>query len=69
MKTTFTLHALDCHSCAMMIEGICEDERGVTKAEVNVVRRQLTVEHDDQVTPGRLQAILNDGGYPVEIAT
>lgn len=66
MITTFKVHKLDCHSCSMVIEGICEDTAGVTKAEVNAVKRILKVEHDESVQPAQLQQALNQEGYPVE---
>lgn len=68
MKSTFTIHKLDCHSCAMMIEGICEDLGGVEKAEVNARQRRLVVEHDQAVAPADIQTALSAAGYPVEPA-
>lgn len=67
MITTYTIHKLDCHSCAMMIEGICEDTPGVSKAEVNSHKRVLTVEHDESVKPQNIQQALDAEGYPVEL--
>ncbi len=66
MKTTFKVLKYDCASCALVMEGICEDTPGVTKAEVNSLRRTLTVEHDEQVTPEQLSAALGAEDYPVE---
>ena len=66
MISKFTIHKLDCHSCSMVIEGICEDTQGVKKAEVNAIKRTLTVEHNETVTDVVLQKALGDGGYPVE---
>ncbi len=66
MKTTFTVKHLDCQSCAMAMEGICEDTPGVAKAEVNATKRTLTVEHDESVSPQSLQHVLDEEGYPVE---
>lgn len=68
MKTTFNVKHLDCASCVMVMEGICEDTPGVTKAEVNVGKRQLTVEHDETVNPEQLKTALDREGYPVERA-
>lgn len=65
--TTFTVHHLDCASCAMVMEGICEDTPGVTKAEVKVHAKQLVVEHDVHLPIEKLQQELNDAGYPVEV--
>lgn len=67
MKTTFTVKHLDCASCAMVMEGICEDTPGVTKAEVNSKKRQLVVEHDEAVKPEQLKAALDGEGYPVDV--
>lgn len=68
MKSTFTINKLDCQSCAMVIEGICEDMNGVQRAEVNAAKRSLTVEHDDSVSPTVVQQALDKEGYPVELA-
>lgn len=67
MISRFQVKKLDCHSCALMIEGICEDVAGVTKAEVKPRERRLVVEHDRSVDPNQLQQALDQGGYPVEI--
>ena len=67
MITKYIIHKLDCHSCAMVIEGICEDTPGVKKAEVNPKKRVLTVEHDESVQPGSLKQSLDQEGYPVEV--
>ncbi|MEK7537813.1 MAG: heavy metal-associated domain-containing protein [Patescibacteria group bacterium] len=64
--TSFKVLKLDCHSCAMVMEGICEDTPGVTKAEVNTGKRLLTIEHDDSVKPEQLKQALDKEGYPVE---
>lgn len=64
--TTFKVKRLDCQSCVLVMEGICEDTPGVTKAEVNAVKRTLRVEHDPSVTPQQLAKALDDEGYPVE---
>ena len=50
----------------MVMEGICEDTPGVTKAEVHVNKRQLVVEHDESVKPESLKQALDAEGYPVE---
>jgi len=64
--TTFKVLHYDCASCAIVMEGICEDTSGVTKANVNALKRTLTVEHDDSVDPAQLAKSLADEGYPVE---
>lgn len=66
--STFTVKHLDCQSCAMVMEGICEDLPGVIKAEVKVAQRRLIVEHDDTVKPDDVQAALDREGYPVSPA-
>lgn len=66
MKTTFKVLHYDCASCALVMEGICEDAPGVQKAEVNAVKRQLTVEHDDSLDLKFLVKTLSNEGYPVE---
>lgn len=66
MTTTFIVIKHDCASCAMVIEGICEDTPGVTKAEVNGLKKILTVEHGPDLDLAGLQKALLDEGYPVE---
>lgn len=68
MTTVFKITHLNCASCAIAMEGICEDVPGVTKAEVHVGRKQLQVEHGDTVQVDLLQAALAKEGYPVEVA-
>jgi len=67
--STFKVLKLDCHSCAMVMEGICEDTAGVTKAEVNSGKRIIVVEHEESVTPTALKQALDAEGYPVEVLT
>lgn len=69
MKTTFKVLKLDCHSCSMVMEGICEDAPGVKKAEVNSIKRILVVEHEETIQPERLKQLLDEEGYPVEHVT
>ena len=66
MKATYRVLHLDCQSCALMMEGICEDTPGVQKAEVKIRQRLLEVEHDQTVTDETLQKNLAEAGYPVE---
>ena len=69
MKTTFTVKHLDCASCAMVTEGICEDTPGVTKAEVLIGKKQLVIEHDKSLDADQLQNALTKEGYPVELGS
>lgn len=62
----FKIKRIDCSSCAMVIEGICEDTAGVSKAVVNSLKRTLEVSHDDSVSPTALAKALETEGYPVE---
>lgn len=66
MKTTFKIKKFDCASCAIAMEGICEDTPGVSKAEVKVNHRLLEVEHDASLQPDTLAKTLDAEGYPVE---
>lgn len=66
MTTVFKVIKHDCASCAMMMEGICEDTAGVTKAEVNAVKKTLTVEHQPDLDLDALRQALAAEGYPVE---
>lgn len=66
--TTFKVKKYDCASCALVMEGVCEDTPGVKKAEVNPRAKTLTVEHDEQVDPEALAKALDQEGYPVELS-
>ncbi|MFH0828911.1 MAG: cation transporter [Candidatus Kerfeldbacteria bacterium] len=66
-KTTFRVKKIDCSSCALVMEGVCEDTAGVTKAEVNPHKKTLTVEHEDKFDTEQLAKILEKEGYPVEV--
>jgi cation transport ATPase len=66
MISKFKVKHLDCASCALTMEGICEDTKGVKKAEVHTISRTLTVEHDDSVKPEKIKSALAQEGYPVE---
>lgn len=65
-KTTFKVKKYDCASCALVMEGICEDTPGVKKAVVNAHAKTLTVEHEEHVKPASLAKALDGEGYPVE---
>lgn len=67
MKTTFAVKHLDCASCSMVMEGICEDTPGVEKAEVDSRKRTLVVDHAESVKPEQLKQALDSEGYPVDI--
>jgi len=64
--TTFKVLHLDCASCALVMEGLCEDAPGVKKAVVNGRKRIITVEHDGSVDTAMLAEALKTAGYPVE---
>lgn len=66
MTTVLKVIKYDCASCAMMMEGICEDTAGVTKAEVNASKKTLTIEHEPGLDLDQLRAALAHEGYPVE---
>ncbi len=65
MKTEFTVHKIECQSCVIMIESVCEDFPGVKKAEVQSRHRKLLVEHDASMNVQKLQETLTAAGYPV----
>lgn len=64
--TTFRIVELECLSCAMEMEGICEDTPGVKKAEVSAMKRIIVVEHEETVNPTKLKEALDAEGYHVE---
>lgn len=64
--TTFRILDLECLSCAMEMEGICEDTAGVTKAEVKAVKQILVVEHDENLNVSEIKQALDKEGYSVE---
>lgn len=67
MISEFKVKKYECASCALVIEGICEDTPGIKKAEVNARTRMLKVEHDESVELSVLVQSLEAEGYPVEI--
>lgn len=64
--TTFKVKKYECASCALAMEGICEDTPGVKKAVVNPRAKTLTVEHEEHVKLEILITTLDSEGYPVE---
>lgn len=64
--STFRIVDLECMSCAMEMEGICEDTPGVTKAEVSARKQTIQVEHEETVSPMKLKEALDAEGYEVE---
>lgn len=66
MTSSFKVLKYDCTSCAMVMEGICEDTEGVTKAAVNARTLVLTIEHEDSVDLAEVAKTLASEGYPVE---
>ncbi len=65
MNTVFSIHDLECASCAIDIEGACEDLPGVHRAEVHIHKKELTVEHDAAVTPMMVTETLQRHGHDV----
>jgi cation transport ATPase len=66
IKTIFQIKNLDCPSCAMAIEGICEDQPRVKKACVHVGKKQLVIEHEADAAINQLKSVLGREGYEVE---
>lgn len=65
-KTIFRVKKYECASCALVLEGVCEDTAGVRKAVVHPGTKTLTVEHDESVDTEALAKTLESEGYPVE---
>ncbi len=65
-KTSYKVLHFNCASCALVMEGVCEDTPGVQKAVVNGRKKILTVDHDESVDLVKLTGALKDAGYPVE---
>ncbi len=63
--TTLHLTELGCASCVIDIEGALEALAGVTRAEVNTGRREVTVDHIPAVTGEALASALAAAGHPV----
>lgn len=69
MQTIFSLSSLDCASCAMSIEGTCENIPGVKQATVHIAKKTLVVEHESSVQPEVVRSTLQQSGYVAELLT
>jgi len=57
--------AISCNHCAMAIKRELGTVKGLSRVEVDVPNKTVTLEYDSNETLERAQAVLADIGYPV----
>ena len=67
--TELNVPEISCDHCAHAITQALTPQPGIAGVAVDVAGRRVTVEYDDAVmTLSRIEALLDDEGYPVESA-
>lgn len=66
MQTTLKVTKMECSSCAILMEEICEETTGVTRAEVDARKRTIAIECDSENALHAAMDALAKEGYPVE---
>lgn len=65
--TRVSVPGVHCQHCMDAIEGAVSRARGVQRAQVDLLTKQVTVEHDTEVTDvGELVVLIEAQGYDVE---
>jgi copper chaperone len=65
-KTTLKAPDIVCGGCAGSIKNALGKIEGIKQIEVDVDTKNVSIEHDDNVSREKLEAILDDIGFPVE---
>lgn len=68
MSKTVQLYAGDisCQHCAMAIQRALRPLEGITRVEVNVPEKIVTLTIEDDETLARAKAVLEEIGYPAQ---
>lgn len=65
-KTTLKAPDIVCGGCANSIKNALGKIEGINQVEVDVDTKNVSIEHDEKVSREKLEAILDDIGFPVE---
>lgn len=65
-ETKLTVPTIVCGGCASSIKKALDKVSGISKVEVDVNSKIVTVEHDAQVSREKLADVLDDAGFPAE---
>lgn len=66
-KTIFNVPDIVCGGCANSIKNALGKTRGVREIEVDIDKKTVAVAHDETVSRGNIEAILDDIGFPVAV--
>lgn len=65
--TSVSVPGVHCDHCVASIERAVSGEEGVQRVQVDLSSKQVTVEHDPQVTDvAEILSVIDDQGYDVE---
>lgn len=65
--TELNVPEISCDHCARAITQALTPQPGITAVQVDVAGRRVTVEYDErQLALTRIEALLDEEGYPVE---
>ena len=68
--TELNVPDISCDHCAHAITLALAPQPGIAAVQVDVDGKRVTVEHDERLMSlTRIEALLDDEGYPVESAT
>ena len=68
--TELNVPEISCDHCAHAITQALAPQPGIAAVQVDVTGKRVTVEHDERLMSlTRIEALLDDEGYPVESAT
>jgi copper chaperone len=68
--TELNVPDISCDHCAHAITQALAPRPGIAAVQVDVTGKRVTVEHDERLMSlTRIEALLDDEGYPVESAT
>lgn len=62
-KVTITVRGMSCNHCKAAVEQGLTKINGVSKAEVSLEDKNVTVTHDGSVALGQLKKAIDDLGY------
>jgi copper chaperone len=66
-QATLTAPDISCGHCVAAIDRALSALDGVTRVETNQATKQITVAFDpSRISLGRIEAVLDDEGYPVQ---